>query len=410
MGTTADKLNKILETKEAIKQAIRDKGVYIGDYDAFAEYPDAIRSIKTGSSGSDEFFNMRTQNGTNFKCLFYNYDGSELDLSDWDTSNVTNMILMFGSCHSLSILDIRNFDMSNIYDIYDISDMFWNCNSLHTLRLDNCNNDTISKIINSTNLPTGDAWGETKKMYINPDNIDGLIAPEGWIFVDSDGNEIVPEKPVCKYCGEEGCDGSCSYCFKCDNLLTECKCESGEPEGATTYVIATFNTTDNVTIMGEPNYCWLSSYDEGNTWESNSNETRGNQVVYLKPDNVNGVQIYRLFEGCSYLTNATFIGFSNVSFNPNSDNMFNGCVSLESLDLNNINLDDFIIVNLMFNGCDNLRDLHLEGCSNVTINKIITSERFPTNAIEGVTRKIYCEEENAAGLTPPTNWVFEYIG
>ena len=31
--STADKLNKILETKQAIKQAIRDKGVYVGDYD-----------------------------------------------------------------------------------------------------------------------------------------------------------------------------------------------------------------------------------------------------------------------------------------------------------------------------------------------------------------------------------------
>ena len=117
MGTTADKLNAILNTKEAIKQAIRDKGAYIGDYDAFAEYPDAIRSIETSSSegGSDEFFNLRTQNGTNFSNLFYFYGGSELDLSSFDTSNVTDMNSMFWGCHNLETLNISNFDM-NAYE------------------------------------------------------------------------------------------------------------------------------------------------------------------------------------------------------------------------------------------------------------------------------------------------------
>ena len=194
MGTTADKLNAILNTKEAIKQAIRDKGVYIGDHDAFAEYPDAIRSIETGSSegGSDEFFNLRTQNGTDFRHLFHDYSGSELDLSGWDTSNVIDMENMFDNCGNLEYLDIRNFDMSKVENT---NYMFINCDNLRELRLDNCDRNTIEKIINSVGFPTGDVWGETRKMYVNPDNIDGLEAPGDWIFVDSDGNEIIPEKP-----------------------------------------------------------------------------------------------------------------------------------------------------------------------------------------------------------------------
>jgi hypothetical protein len=45
--STADKLSKLLETKEAIKQAIIDKGGTVGD--VFADYPAAIQNIQSGS-------------------------------------------------------------------------------------------------------------------------------------------------------------------------------------------------------------------------------------------------------------------------------------------------------------------------------------------------------------------------
>ena len=351
-----------------------------------------------------------TSNVTTMSAMFHSCSNLySLDLSNFNTSNVTTMWGMFHSCTSLEILDLSGFDIS---DSTNVDDMLSNCNNLHELTLYGCSNITIGKIIGSSEFPTGQIFlGETedeegniiddwidRTIIVDEELIGTLSLPDGWTYYE--------EIPVCEHCGEEGCDGSCRYCPECGELLEECTCESEEPEEVTAHVIATFNTTESVKIMGEPNNYWLSSYDEGNTWESNSNTTRGNEVVYLRPEDVNDVKIYRLFEGCSYLTDATFIDFSNASFNPNSDNMFNGCVSLESLDLNSLNLDDFNNVDMMFNGCDNLRELHLEGCSDVTIDKIITSEGFPTNAIEGVTRKIYCTEENAAGLTPPTNWVF----
>ena len=49
MGTTADKLNKVLSTKADIKSAIIEKGVAVLDSDTFASYGDKIRSIKSGS-------------------------------------------------------------------------------------------------------------------------------------------------------------------------------------------------------------------------------------------------------------------------------------------------------------------------------------------------------------------------
>lgn len=50
--STADKLSKLLETKEAIKQAIESKGQTVGD--VFADYPAAIQNIE-GGGGSGTF-------------------------------------------------------------------------------------------------------------------------------------------------------------------------------------------------------------------------------------------------------------------------------------------------------------------------------------------------------------------
>lgn len=49
---TADKLNKLLETKNAIKNALLDKGVEVSDADTFSSYADKISSIKSGGGAS----------------------------------------------------------------------------------------------------------------------------------------------------------------------------------------------------------------------------------------------------------------------------------------------------------------------------------------------------------------------
>ena len=49
MGTVADKLNKVLSTKDAIKAAIIEKGQTVANTDTFASYPDKIRAIVSGS-------------------------------------------------------------------------------------------------------------------------------------------------------------------------------------------------------------------------------------------------------------------------------------------------------------------------------------------------------------------------
>lgn len=54
----------------------------------------------------------------------------ELDLSNFDTSKVTDMHYMFWDCSSLQSLDLSNFDTS---EVTDMSDMFDFCSNLKTV-------------------------------------------------------------------------------------------------------------------------------------------------------------------------------------------------------------------------------------------------------------------------------------
>ena len=91
---TADKLNKLLSTKAAIKQAIIDKGVEVSDDTIFADYPAKISAIEAGGGSGDsttyenpDFYEIRTSGGTNYSGLFYSYGGRSLNLMKLVHSN-----------------------------------------------------------------------------------------------------------------------------------------------------------------------------------------------------------------------------------------------------------------------------------------------------------------------------------
>ena len=67
--------------------------------------------------------------------MFYNcFSLVSLDLSNFDTSNVTDMAYMFYNCSSLVSLDLSNFITSNVYNMLY---MFYGCSSLKSLDLSN---------------------------------------------------------------------------------------------------------------------------------------------------------------------------------------------------------------------------------------------------------------------------------
>ncbi len=73
--------------------------------------------------------------------MFYSCSGlTSLDLSNFDTSKVTDMMSMFSSCESLTSLNVSNFNISK-----DATIMFMinHCSNLTTIRFDNTSFDNV---------------------------------------------------------------------------------------------------------------------------------------------------------------------------------------------------------------------------------------------------------------------------
>lgn len=179
----------------------------------------------------------------------------------------------------------------------------------------------------------------------------------------------------------------------------------------------------------------LSSFDTSNVIRMNSMFHGCNSLTELDLSNFNTSKVTDMdfmFSGCYKLTTVDLSSFdtSNVtdmsymfnscinlktldlsSFNTSKvtdmTGMFNSCWDLETLDISNFDLSNSTYANNILGSCRSLHTLRLDNCNNYTINKILYG--FPTNAINGVTRKIYCKRENTAGLIAPANWEFVFI-
>ena len=105
-----------------------------------------------------------------------------LDVSNWDTHNVTDMAGMFEDCNLLTSLDVSNFDTSNVtnmtqminecYDLtvlnisnwhlnseVDVTDMFIETNALTNVIMNNSDSDSVNKIISELPTKTTDSIG-----------------------------------------------------------------------------------------------------------------------------------------------------------------------------------------------------------------------------------------------------------
>lgn len=197
MGTTAQKLNKILETKEAIRTAINNKGGTLTTTDTFASYPSAIDSLP---SGGNTLKNLLDATKSCYY-LFYNYKETSVEglISYSDTENVTNMSSMFNNCTKLTTISQLNTNK-----VTNMSSMFNNCYKLATIDISHMNNNSnlwtfaqncysLTKIIirNMTTIPSLET-NSFKNCYHFTGTTNGSYNPQGL----KDGRIYVPDDKV----------------------------------------------------------------------------------------------------------------------------------------------------------------------------------------------------------------------
>ena len=409
---TADKLNKLLKTKNNIRESIISKGVKVPDDAPFAHYPTYISDIKGGSGGNEELTgsyviarfdnnleesdnftkkatemdvsHLDTSNMRNMNNMFSDYNNlKSLDLSSWDTSNVENMREMFWSCRNLESLDLSNWNTSNVremqkmflgcenlesldlsnwdtsnvesmYEMFsgcenlrelnlssfeirkdcDTDYMLNNCRKLHTLRLDNCSNDTINKIITSTGFPTELVDEKAREMWVSPKYVADLTAPDGWKFFDCfTGEVIVPEEAP-----EEEAP-----------LYTP-----GEFMGNSEIVeVNTSVTSDHVSLYEMFSNCGSLTTVNTQDWDTS-----------------NVTDMRYMFYNCSSLTSLDLSNF-DTSKVTDMHNMFYNCYNLKSLDLRNFDMTNVYDYYDMFFECRSLETVRLDNCNVDTVMKIL---------------------------------------
>lgn len=99
--------------------------------------------------------------------MFSSSNIEELDLSRFDTSNVTDMQNMFNSS-TAKYIDVSNFNIDNIYDLSTISGMFANMKDIEELDISNLNFTHIDVgTLKDLRIFNGSSF---KKIYVKDQN------------------------------------------------------------------------------------------------------------------------------------------------------------------------------------------------------------------------------------------------
>ena len=408
-------------------------------------------------------------NITSMDNMFAGANYKRIDLTGWKTTNVTDMDRIFyKSSNPLEELIIPDWDMTSYS-----GNIFYNSSYISKLKLidlSRSNDATITKI--ASYLPTRTAttfgtvlvpentsqeaydalvtkyWapigaaispvptsidisaeldeimpGKSTKVYLgacepwnaDPSKVELVLASDSSIATMTEDNEVISTGVLgdivleARIIDTQEVVGTKTIAVsETDSYPNLIKFRLASTPSTSSTIIIVNDSSKKLSNLTYDKYSDIYSYDAGAPITSIKFNRDSNISELIKLNTSNVIYMYNMFDGCSNLETLNLSGWdtSNVT---NMGDMFDGCTKLTSLDLSNFDTSKVTIMTYIFYDCNSLHTLHLDNCNNNTIGKIIKSSSFPTNAIEGVTRTIYCKESEAAGLTAPTNWIFSYV-
>ena len=252
---------------------------------------------------------------TNCNHIFANCSSLiNLDFSNFNSENVTDMTGMLSGCSSLKDLDISNFNTKNVKDM---SSIFENCPSLQNIYISNF----ITK--NVTNMHCiFSGCSSLKNLDLSNFNTDNVTDMSGIFSRCSSLTNLNLSNFSTKKVT------NMSYMFSGCSSLNNLE-------------LSNFNTEKVINMSGIFSKCSsLKSLSLSNFITKNVTD-----MSYM-------------FSGCSSLQNLNLSNFNTQNVT-NMKEMFRDCTSFTNLDLSNFNTKNLTYISAMFRGCSSLVKLDL---------------------------------------------------
>lgn len=317
--------------------------------------------------------NADTSNVTDMSMMFWGLGTEELDLSGFDTSKVTNMREMF-SCSFISSLDLSSFDTSNVTDMAFMFS-YANFNNTDLSGFDTSKVTDMSGMFICTNSSTLDLTSfdtsnvtEMYDMFAGSRRLETIYVSDKWSVENVDSEQY----------SDEG-------------MFFDCICLSG---GNGTVYDPDFVGAEYARIDGgaaAPGYLSavgdkkdLSYFDKKTStlhlkgYVKNSDTFEG----IILPEGINKEDVLHIVadEGAilpAYsgelfidMTNLETVDLKNAvtSIVVNMSSLFNRCENLVSIDFGDFNTSKVNDMSFMFFGCEKLTDIDLSSFDTSNVN------------------------------------------
>ena len=299
---------------------------------------------------------------TNCDYMFQNLRNIiEINLSNFDISQVTGMKNMFNNCSNLKqIITPNNFKASSLSSIHH---MFYNCTSL--------------KYIDLSNFETTDRLENMDLMFFNCKNLNSLdlakINTQNVSRMESlfEGCSSLVSLNIDSWnTGNvttlKGAFKGCSSLISLDlNHFDTSKVK---------YMDSMFDTCSSLEILKIDNFNTISVSTMASMFVRCSN-LKSLNVSNFNTKSVTSMK--SMFFNCKSLTSLDVSNFdtSNVK---TMEKMFDSCISLSSLDISNFNTKKTTVLKTMFRGCSSLTYLNFSNfdTSSVSVLQLMLSDCY----------------------------------
>ena len=287
--------------------------------------------------------NFNTSEVTDMAYMFSGCSSIQsLNLGNFDTGNVTTMQSMFSGCIKLQTLTISSFNTSNVTNMWN---MFYNCKKLSSLDVSGFNTQNVQ-------LFTGmfkqcEALTEL--------NVSGFNTESATTFYGMfQGCSLLNTLDVSGFV-TNNVTSMCMMFYGCSNL--------------TSLNVSNFNTTNvtitsgmfaectNLTTLDVSGFDTRNVTDMGNMFGGCSNL---GTIDVSKFNTTNVTSMNDMFYNCNSVTNLEVSRF-NTSKVTNMDRMFYHCDNISTLNVNIFNIDKVTSMQGMFEYCENLATIY---CNN----------------------------------------------